>query len=100
MTDIERNKQIVRDFCELAFNAKQPADAAQQFLGPQYIQHKPQAPDGAEAFIGYVTSFVAQAPDLSLEIKRIIAEGDIVVTHAFLKMSNDDARASSPTSSG
>ena len=83
MSDIEHNKQIVRDFCEIAFNAKRPADAAEQFLGTEYIQHNPMAPDGPEAFVEFAGGFVAQAPGLSLEIKRIIAEGDFVVAHSL-----------------
>jgi predicted SnoaL-like aldol condensation-catalyzing enzyme len=57
VTDIQRNKQTVVEFFELAFNAKQPEEAVEKYLGPQYIQHNPQAPDGAEAFIGFVTWF-------------------------------------------
>ena len=91
MSDIEHNKQIVRDFCEIAFNAKRPADAAEQFLGTEYIQHNPMAPDGPEAFVEFAGGFVAQAPSLSLEIKRIIAEGDFVVAHSLLKLAADDA---------
>ena len=91
MSDIEHNKQIVRDFCEIAFNAKRPADAAEQFLGTEYIQHNPMAPDGPEAFVEFAGGFVAQAPGLSLEIKRIIAEGDLVVAHSLLKLAADDA---------
>ena len=91
MTDIEHNKRVVRGFCELAFNAKQPAAAARQYLGAQYIQHNPTAPDGAEAFVEFAGGFVAQAPDLSLEIKRLIAEGDMVVAHSLLKVTPDEA---------
>ena len=90
MTDIERNKQVVRDFCDLAFNAKLPAEAAEQFIGAQYIQHNPTAPDGKDGFVEFVGGFVAQVPDLSIEIKRIIAEGDFVVAHSLLKTSGDD----------
>ena len=91
MTDIEQNKQVVRDFCEVAFNAKNPADAAQRFIGAQYIQHNPMAPDGKEGFIEFVTGFVTHTPGLNLEIKRMVAEGDVVVAHSLLTVSDDDA---------
>lgn len=90
MSDIERNKQTVVEFYELAFNAKQPEQAAEKFLGPHYIQHNPQAPDGAEAFIGFVRGFAGQFPELNIEIKRIIAEDDLVVVHGLLKTSAED----------
>ena len=52
MSDLQRNKQTVRAFYTTAFNDKQPAEAVAQYVGAQYIQHNPQAPDGADAFIG------------------------------------------------
>ena len=91
MTDIEQNKQVVRDFCEVAFNAKNPADAAQQFIGAQYIQHNPSAPDGKEGFVEFATAYVTQVPDLNLEIRQMIAEDDMVVAHSLLKASPADA---------
>jgi predicted SnoaL-like aldol condensation-catalyzing enzyme len=90
VTDIQRNKQTVVEFYELAFNAKQPEQAVEKYLGPQYIQHNPQAPDGADAFIGFVTGFAGQFPELSIEIKRVLGEGDIVVTHGLIKTSTED----------
>jgi predicted SnoaL-like aldol condensation-catalyzing enzyme len=64
--------------------------AAQRYLVRSYRQHNPQAGDGAAAFIQFVTGFLAQVPQLSVDIKRTIAEGDFVVTHCLLKMSPQD----------
>ena len=89
-TDLDQNKQIVREFYELAFNEKRPADAVERYVGSRYIQHNPQAPDGTEGFIQFVTGFASQFPDLSIDIKRIVAEDDIVVAHGLLKTSADD----------
>jgi predicted SnoaL-like aldol condensation-catalyzing enzyme len=89
-TDPQQSKQIVREFYELAFNGKRPADAVERYVGSNYTQHNPQAPDGTEAFIQFATGFAAQFPDLSIDIKRIVAEDDIVVTHGLLKTSADD----------
>jgi predicted SnoaL-like aldol condensation-catalyzing enzyme len=90
VSDIERNKQTVVDYYELAFNDKQPEQAVEKYLGPRYIQHNPQALDGAEAFIGFVRAFAGQFPELSIEIKRVVGDGDIVVTHGLIKTSADD----------
>jgi predicted SnoaL-like aldol condensation-catalyzing enzyme len=91
MSDIERNKQVVRDFCEVAFNDKQPADAAERFMGTEYIQHNPSAPDGKEGFVEFVTAFVTQTPELKLEIRTMIAEDELVMAHSHLKVTPDDA---------
>ncbi len=90
MTDTEQNKQTVIAFYSLAFNDKQPEEAVQKYVGSQYIQHNPQAPDGPEAFIGFVKSFAGQFPALNVEIKRAIADGDLVMTHSLLKTSPED----------
>jgi len=90
MADHEQNKQTVLAFYTEAFNDKQPEDAVAMYIGSRYIQHNPQAPDGPEAFIRFVRGFSAQFPDLSVEVKRAIAEGDFVMTHSLLKTSPSD----------
>jgi predicted SnoaL-like aldol condensation-catalyzing enzyme len=55
-------------------------------VGSQYLQHNPQAPDGPEAFIGFVKAF----PEGSVDIRRVFADGDIVVTHSLLKFTSED----------
>jgi predicted SnoaL-like aldol condensation-catalyzing enzyme len=90
MADLERNKQTVRAFITRAFNDKQPADAVAKYVGSEYIQHDPQSPDGVEAFILFVNGFVGQFPQLSIEIKRVIAEGDLVVAHLLINMAPEN----------
>ncbi len=46
--------------------------------------------DGPEAFISFIESYVAANPELHIDIKRIIAEGDFVVTHSQLKLNPAD----------
>ena len=89
MTDLDENKRRVRSFYEEAFNGGDPEGAVKRYLGNQYIQHNPQGADGPEAFIGFVSGSV-EFPQLNLDIKRMIAEGDLVVTHSNLKNSPED----------
>ena len=90
MADPQQNKQTVLAYYNLAFNDRRPAEAVEKYGGSHYIQHNPQAPDGFEAFIQFVEGFVEQFPQLSLDIKRAVAEGDLVVTHSLLKTSPED----------
>ena len=90
MTDPQKNKQTVLAYLNTAFNEKKPAEAAQKYGGPHYIQHNPQAPDGFEAFVEFVEGLAEQFPQMSLNIKRAVAEGDLVVTHSLLKTSTED----------
>jgi predicted SnoaL-like aldol condensation-catalyzing enzyme len=90
VTDAENNKQTVIAYYNMAFNERKPAEAAKKYGGPHYIQHNPQAPDGFEAFVRFVEGFAEQFPQISFEIKRTVAEGDMVVTHSLLKTSPED----------
>lgn len=90
MTTFEHNKQMVIDFINRAFNDKQPADAVAKYVGARYIQHDPQSPDGAEAFVQMATGFARHFPQLRIEIKRVIAEGDLVVAHILIQMTPEE----------
>ena len=81
----ERNKQVVVDYYTTAF-AGNPERAVADHFGPRYIQHNPDAQDGPEAFIGFVEWLRGEYPNLQLHIKRVIAEGDLVATHAHLDL--------------
>jgi predicted SnoaL-like aldol condensation-catalyzing enzyme len=86
MADLEGNKRTVVEFYELAFNGKQPEQAVERYVGSRYVQHNPQAPDGPEAFIAFVKAF----PEVTVDIRRVLADGDIVVTHSLVKFTPDD----------
>ena len=90
MTDLEQNKRTVRAFYEESFNDGDPEGAVQRYLGDRYVQHNPQAADGADAFIGFVTWYRGEFPELRVEIKRTIAEGDLVVTHGVITTAPED----------
>ena len=90
MANSEQNKHTALAFVNAAFNEKKPAEAVENYGGSHYIQHNPQAPDGFEAFIQFVEGFVNQFSQLSYEIKRIVAEGDLVALHSLLKTSPED----------
>ena len=97
MSDVEANKRAVVGYYELAFNEHKPREAVEQYVGSEYIQHNPQAPDGPEAFVGFVEAF----PEVHVDIRRVVGDGDIVVTHSLIKFSSQDERERwQPTSSG
>jgi len=88
--DLEANKRLVVAFYVTAVNLKQPEAAVEQYVGPQYRQHNPGAADGKEAFVEFFSAFNERFPDASLDIKRIVAEGDLGVTHSLFKVSPED----------
>src|ERR1700760_4637551 len=78
--DLEANKKIVVDFYEKALNQKD-YDAAAKYFGPRYIQHNPLVPNGPDGLKALVTLLKDKFPNAHSEIKRVIAEGDLVVLH-------------------
>ncbi len=83
MTNLETNKRTVVSYYQMAFDGN-PEQAVAEYFGDRYIQHNPDAEDGPDAFIGYVHYLRSEYPELQLEIKRVIAEGDLVATHSHL----------------
>jgi predicted SnoaL-like aldol condensation-catalyzing enzyme len=89
----ESNKAIVRDYYDLAFNQKKPEEAVAKHMGPYYRQHNPQAADGPEPFIAFVRGFAQAFPSMKVDMKRMIAEGDLVVVHSHLTREPGDRGA-------
>lgn len=83
MTDLERNKANVIAFYELMFNDCQPHEAIARYAGDDYIQHNPHVTTGKEGFIAYFERMAHEWPGKRVEVKRAVAEGDLVVLHCF-----------------
>jgi predicted SnoaL-like aldol condensation-catalyzing enzyme len=87
---VQRNKANVVAYYTTAFNNKNPELAVAKYGGPVYIQHNPLAADGFDAFIAFVKSYTQQFPQLHVDIKRVIGECNMVVTHSHITTSPDD----------
>ena len=75
-------KQIVTAFYNLAFVQGQVREGILKYISPTtYIQHNPMVPDGRDAVLMALPEWVSKS-GLRAEIKRVIAQGDLVVVHA------------------
>ena len=81
---LERNKATVVAYYTTAFNDKNPQLAVEKYGGPKYIQHNPLAANGFAAFIAFVEDFTTQYPDVHIDIRRVFAECNFVITHGLL----------------
>jgi predicted SnoaL-like aldol condensation-catalyzing enzyme len=81
---LERNKRNVVAYYTTAFNDKNPRLAVKRYGGSEYIQHNPLAANGFDAFIGFVEGLTSQYPDVHIDIRRVFADCDHVVTHGLL----------------
>ena len=76
----EANKKTVLEFYDKALNQKDFEGAAKHF-GPRYIQHNPNAADDIEGFKKFIEFRREKFPNAKSEIKRALADGDMVVLH-------------------
>jgi predicted SnoaL-like aldol condensation-catalyzing enzyme len=83
-------KQVVTRFVTTLYVEKKVRAAFETWVDPGYIQHNPLAQSGRDAAISFLEPFFAQHPDIDYSIKRIIAEGNLVVVHSHGKFSADD----------
>ncbi|WP_121061179.1 ester cyclase [Chachezhania antarctica] len=79
--DPQTNKRNAVAFYEMMFNDCRPREAIAEFVGDDYIQHNPHVATGTDGFIDYFERMAAEYPGKRVEVKRAVAEGDLVVLH-------------------
>jgi predicted SnoaL-like aldol condensation-catalyzing enzyme len=77
---LARNKKLVLDFYQTIIGNKD-YQGARRYMGAQYRQHAPYATDGHEGVAEWVRKFKESCPQHHYEVKKVIAEGDLVVLH-------------------
>jgi predicted SnoaL-like aldol condensation-catalyzing enzyme len=83
------NGKAAAALLDLAFNQKQVAAAFRQYVGPTYRQHNPTVPDGKEQAVRTLSEGV-KTMNVHYDIKRIIADGDLVAVHSRVTLGPED----------
>jgi len=78
----ERNKEVVVAFYKKAHFDGDVDGAIALYVGDTYIQHTPAAEDGVEGLRNYINHFLKTFPHAKGDIRRVLADGDIVAVHA------------------
>ncbi len=78
--DLAHNKQAAIDFYRMAYLGD-PVAAVERFVGAEYIQHNPDVGDGTDGFIEYFQRMARDYPDKTIDVRRVVAEGDLVALH-------------------
>ena len=84
------SKDLVLAYYRMMFQDKDVEQAMNTYVNKNLIQHDPYLGDGAAAMTDFFVPYYEQHPQASAEIKRVVAEGDIVVVHALWKETPED----------
>ena len=79
-----KNKAIAIEFYNRALNQLDFEKAA-ELIGDRYVQHNPHAIDGPEGLKNHLAMLKKDFPKNHGDIKRAIAEGDLVALHIHSK---------------
>ena len=82
------NIETARNLYAAIFAARDSALAA-RYLGPEYIQHAQDVADGKEGLARAIADIAAQTPQISYEIKHIIAEDNLVTLMSHVRPTPD-----------
>ena len=88
----DRNKDAAVTFLTLAASGK-VREAYAQVVGAGFRHHNPFFEGSAEALMAAMEENARQNPSKVLEIKRAIAEGDLVVVHGYVRHKPGDLGA-------
>ena len=85
----EANRRVVVTMYNLLMN-EHKVDEALEYIDPNYRQHNVRAPDGKEFLRGAFKARFAENPKFRSDIKRTVADGDLVVVHTHERFNPDD----------
>ena len=79
----QQNTAVVLAFLDTVFNKHEVAQAFKLYVGPSYRQHNPQVADGVDGAVAALTRLTHEIyPALRQEVKRTLAQGNLVAVHA------------------
>jgi predicted SnoaL-like aldol condensation-catalyzing enzyme len=85
----EANRRVVETMYNLLMN-EHKVDDALVYIDPKYRQHNVRAPDGKEFLRGAFKARFAEHPSFRSDIKRTVADGDLVVVHTHERFNLND----------
>ena len=83
-----KNKELVTSFFRTVFVDHKVDEGFAKYVGDTYVQHNPNVPDGKLAALTYLKMILG--PTARAELKRVIAEGDLVTLHQHSRPNETD----------
>jgi predicted SnoaL-like aldol condensation-catalyzing enzyme len=82
------NKKLVVDFYRTVFIEKRVVEGFERYVAPEYEQHNPLLATGREPAVKFLSSRITR--ESISDIKRVVAEGDLVVLHVHSRANLSD----------
>lgn len=83
-------RSIIEGLIREMYITKNVRDGFERYVHKNYIQHNPDTKDGREATIISIENFYRDNPDCQVDVKRILVDGDIGVTHSHIRRNASD----------
>jgi predicted SnoaL-like aldol condensation-catalyzing enzyme len=81
---------MVTAFYKMVFYDHKVPDAFKTHVGASYRQHNPLVPDGIEPSVVFLSKRFETNPQAINEIKRVMADGDLVAVHVHSRLNDAD----------
>jgi len=83
------NTELVLKFYRTIFDDHKVAEAFEKYATPDYVQHSPLA-ENVPSTIQFLQSYLDATPDHWWEVKRVLADGDLVALHIHSRVGAAD----------
>ena len=87
------NKELVTAFVKGVFEQHKVREFSDRYLADHYIQHNPWIGDGKAPFVSFFEQLFKDDPSAEYEVKRVIADGDLVAVHLRSQQSGQPENA-------
>ena len=77
----EKNRAIVLRYMQEVINERE-LDVLDEIMAEDWIAHNPGEPNGRAALKKFFAGMFEQFPEIQADVKRVVAEGDLVVVHS------------------
>lgn len=84
-----QNKDAAVSFLKMA-SSGDVREAYSKFVGPGFRHHNPYFEGSAAALMIAMQENAHENPNKTLDVKRVIAEGDLVAVHSHVRQNPDD----------
>lgn len=85
----DQNRAVVLRYMEEVINQRN-LDVLDEVLAADWIAHNPGEPNGREGLKAFFAGMFEQFPGIHADVKRVVAEGDLVVVHSHYTGSEAD----------